>query len=391
MGLKEILFPKATKEPEQLIGEYFDTLTAYQPVFTSFEGSLYEMELTRSAVHSFATQISKLKPEVNGPGNRSLEKMLQFRPNPIQDTSKFLYRLATIFKVQNNVFIVPIEGDSGIIGYYPVMPDNVRFAEHNNRLYCIYSIGQGKMAIEFSKVGMLNQFQYRSDFYGEANTALRPTLELMHTQNEGIIEGVKSSATIRFLARLAHKLQDTDIRKERERFAKDNLSNTNHTGVLMFDNRYEEVKQIISRPFVVDKAQMDSIKDNVYSYFGTNEEILQNKFNSDQWNAYYEGALEPFAIQLSLTMTNMTFSPREVAFGNQIIFTANRLQYASNSEKLSIVTQLFDRGFLTHNQGLEIFNMASVEDGDKRYIRKEYAEYTEADSVDLVEVDNEET
>lgn len=394
MGLKEILFPKKEKDPDKIIGEYFDALTAYQPVFTSFEGSLYEMELTRSAVHSFATQISKLKPEIKGSGNTNLERMLQYMPNPIQDTSKFLYRLATIYKVQNNVFIIPIIGDVGVIGYYPVLPDNVRFVEHKNQLYVIYSIGQSKSAVEFSKVGMLTQFQYRSDFFGETNGPLRPTLELMHSQNEGIIEGIKSSASIRFMARLAHKLSDEDLKKERERFAKDNLGSDNNTGVLTFDQRYEDVKQIISRPFVVDNAQMSSIRENVYNYFGTNDAILQNKFNSDQWNAYYEGALEPFAIQLSLTMTNMTFTPREIAFGNNIIFTANRLQYASNNEKLSIVTQLFDRGFITHNQGLEIFNMADVgAEGDKRFIRKEYMEYsglTEASDDKLNEVDDEE-
>jgi hypothetical protein len=391
MGLKEILFPNKGKDPEKLVGEYFDALTAYQPVFTSFEGSLYEMELTRSAVHSFATQISKLKPEVRGTGNQTLERMLQFKPNPIQDTSKFLYRLATIYKVQNNVFIVPIIGEAGIVGYYPIVPDNAKFVEHNKKLFVIYEIGQSRSAIEFEKVGMLNQFQYRNDLFGDSNSALRPTLELMHSQNEGIIEGIKSSASIRFMARLAHKLSDADVKKEREKFTEQNLGQSNNTGVMMFDQRYEDVKQIISRPFVVDSAQMSNIKESVYSYFGTNENILQNKFNSDQWNAYYEGALEPFAIQLSLTMTNMTFTPREIAFGNDIIFTANRLQYASNTEKLNIVTQLFDRGFLTHNQGLEIFNMATVgEEGDKRYIRKEYAEYDNLNSIDDPEGEGEE-
>jgi len=119
---------------------------------------------------------------------------------------------------------------------------------------------------------------------------------------------------------------------------------------------------------------VEHIKNNVYNYFGVNEKILQNNFDEDEWNAFYEGKIEPFAIQLSLVMTNMTFTEREIAFGNQIIFTANRLQYASNQSKLNIVTQLFDRGMLTHNEGREIFNMSPIEGGDKYYIRKEYAE-----------------
>ena len=70
----------------------------------------------------------------------------------------------------------------------------------------------------------------------------------------------------------------------------------------------------------------------------------------------------------------MTFTDRELAQNNSIMWTANRLQYASNKTKLQIVSQLFDRGFLTHNQGREIFNMSSIPDGDKYYIRLEYGE-----------------
>ena len=126
--------------------------------------------------------------------------------------------------------------------------------------------------------------------------------------------------------------------------------------------------------YTVDSAQMAQIKENVFNYFGTNEKILQNNFTSDEWGAYYEGKIEPFAIEASLVHTNMKFTPHEIAFGNDIIFEANRLQYASNKEKLEIVTQLFDRGFISHDQGLEIFNMAGLGAGvgDKRYIRKEY-------------------
>ena len=198
-------------------------------------------------------------------------------------------------------------------------------------------------------------------------------MDLIHTQNQGIIEGVKNSASLRFMAKVAQVLKDKDIEAEKKRFISENLSASNNGGVLLFDQKYEEVKQIDSKPFVVNPIQMSQIKENVFNYFGTNENILQNKFNSDEWNAYYEGKIEPFAIEASLVHTNMTFNQREVAFGNQFMFTANRLQYLSNAEKLNTVTQLFDRGFITHNQGLEIFNMSAVEDGDKRYVRKEYA------------------
>ena len=134
------------------------------------------------------------------------------------------------------------------------------------------------------------------------------------------------------------------------------------------------MKQVESKPFTVNALQMKAINENVYQYFGTNEAILQNRYTEDEWSAYYEAKIEPFAIQLSLVMCNMIFSERELAHGNAIYFTANRLQYASNRTKLDVSTQLFDRGILSRNEIMDIWQLPHVEGGDKRYIRKEYAE-----------------
>ncbi len=369
------LFDKIFKKDEKYVQNYFKTLTAYQPVFSSYEGGLYEMALTRAAIHSIATHISKLKPEVNGPNNERLKRILQYKPNRWQDTSKFLYRLATIYLVQNNAFIAPIYADDleTIVGYYPLLPDRCEVMEYGGTEWLRYQFGSGqKGIIEFNKAGLLTQFQYKDDIFGANNAALYPTLQLLNTQQQGIIEGIKTSATLRFMARLAQPYKPELIKAERQAFVENNLSYENNGGVLMFDTKYADVKPIDSKPFVIDEKQMRLINESVYSYFGVSDKILTNTFTEDEWNAFYEGKIEPFAIQASLVLTNMTFTDHELSFGNDIILSANRLQYASNQTKLNVVTQLFDRGMITQNQGLEIFNMPKVDNGDTRFIRGEY-------------------
>ena len=374
MGIFESIF----KKPKSNIRAdgYFKMLNGYTPVFTNAPESVYEMELTRAAIHRFATFCSKLKPEVKGSAQKRLEHILQFKPNPFMDTTKFIYRIATILSVNNTAFIIPIENEYGqIAGYYPLLPQNCEVLDVGGVPYLRYTFGNGpKAAIEYDRVGVLTQFQYTNDFFGETNAAMRPTMQLIHTQNEGIINGVKNSAQIRFLAKIAQILDPDDIKRERERFTTDNLSADNKSGMIIYDNKFSEVKQVDSKPFTVNALQMQQINENVFNYFGTSAGILQNKYTEDEWNAYYEGKIEPFALQLSLVMSNMTFSEREISHGNEIAFTANRLQYASNQTKLNISTQLFDRGVLTHNQIMDIWNMAHIENGDKRYIRKEYIE-----------------
>lgn len=383
MGILDKLFPnRKQQENKELMEGYFKTLSAYTPSFTTYNGGIYEMELTRAAINAKATAISKLKPEFTGGAYSSLAKRLQFKPNPYMDTTKFLYRLATILSVNTTAFIIPLYGEDmrTIVGYYPLLPQNTEVIEVRGDPWLRYTFANGqKAAIELESVGILTNYQFENDFFGDGNEPLMPTLQLMDIQKQGMQEAVKQSANIRFMAKLGQTVRPDDLEREQKMFSKQNLSADNQSGVMMFDAKYSDVKQIESKPFVIDDKQTEQIKQNVFNYFGINEDILQNKFSEDTWNAFYEGSIEPFAIQLGLVMTNMTFTDKEIAHGNQIMWTANRLQYASNKTKLEMSKQLLDRGVLTINQVNEIWNLPPVEDGDKRFIRREYVDVENLD------------
>lgn len=361
---------------EKQVESYFKLMNAYTPAFTSFEGGVYEMELTRAAIHTFATHCSKLQPTVTGKNNEAFERKLQYRMNPHMATSQYLYKLATLYMTDNTAFVVPLyEADmKTICGFYPLKASTVTPITYNGKEYFRFEFNGGRAAIEREKVGVLNQYLYKSDFFGQTNDALRPTMDLINANNKGIIEGVKRSANVRFLAKLAMTLAPKDMEEERERLIANNLGVENNGGVMVYDQKYEDIKQVVENQFTVNAAQMKIIRDNVYDYFGVNEKILQNSFTSEEWEAYYEGKIEPFAIQASLVHTNITYSDTALAYGNSIVFSADRMMYLSPSEKLQTVTQLFDRGFITHNEGLKIYNLSGIgPEGDKRYIRKEYA------------------
>ncbi|MEG0430291.1 MAG: phage portal protein [Anaerovoracaceae bacterium] len=373
IGLLEKIFPK--KSVDLATGNYFQTLTAYRPRFRTFTGGIYEALMVRASIHTFANHCSKLNIEATS-NDKGLKSILAIRPNPWQTSSQFLYRIATILENDTTAFIVPITDFEGrkIEGFYPVKAQDVVIKEYQNKEFVEFTFPGGKKrAIESNRVGILTKYQYKDDMFGEGNATLRSTIQLIDTQDQGIIEGVKTSAAIRFMAMMSGTYKDKDIIAAKKRFEQTNLEN-NNSGVMVFDEKFKEVKQINSTPILVDDKQMQQIKNNVYTYFGTNEGILMNKFNEEEWNAYYEGKIEPFAIQLSEVLTNMIYSTRELAHDNRILVSANRLEHASHATKVSIVTQLFDRGMMTQNQGLEIFNMKKVEDGDKFYIRREYAE-----------------
>lgn len=390
MGLLDMLFKKP--QGSESIKGYFKMLNGYSPVFTSYNGGVYEQEITRAAIHSFATHCSKLKPEIQGSAYKNLGKKMEFKMNPFMDTTKFLYRVATILEVDNNAFIVPMTDEMGqaIIGYFPIRPSQTEIVQDTaGKPWARYTFTNGqKASIEFDRVGVVNKFQLGDDIYGESNKALYPTMQLISTHNQGIVEGVKQSATIRFMARLTNVYKAEEIAKERKRFTAENLSTENNSGVMMFDNKYADVKQIDSKPFVIDADQMKSIQANVFNYFGTNEKIIQNNFTESDYNSYYEGKIEPFAIQLSLVMSNMTFTERELAQGNRVIFSTSRLDYMSTENKRELVFGAFDRGFMTHNTGCQILGLPEVgEEGNKFFIRVEYAETSKLNEAQGIEGD----
>ena len=378
------------KNKMKVIREDFKLINGYNPVFTSYDGGLYEMELTRAAISSIAQQASKLNPIINSKSSKFLKFniMLGNTPNKKTTTQQFLNRLVTILLCENNAFIIPIYSDDTaqeIIGLYPARSLGARIVEVDGVEYLIYKIGNEEYAEEYEKIGHLKLHQYKSEFLGESNLALKDTLDLIFTQSQGIKEGIKNSANIRFLGRLANVFLPEKLKAERKRVREDNLSVENNGGIMLFDSKYAEIKQIDSKPFIVDDRQLELIKKNVYDYFHVSENIIQCKASEDEWNAFYEGNIEVIALQIGQVLTKMLLTEKEINKGIKVILESSRLQFASNNTKLIVSQTLFDRGVLTQNQVNDIFNLPHVENGDKRYIRKEYAEINQLGVKELEE------
>lgn len=377
MNIIEKIFGKSTKGQNAThYGQRVQMVNGYSPSFTSFSGNLYESDLVRASVEAFAKHCSKLKPEISGNAYKELKQIILTKPNPYQTTSQFLARIATILKMDTTCFIVPLldEKQMSIVGFYPLRASSAEIIDYGGTLYFRYTFATGqKASIEYDRVGVVTNHQYLDDFFGDGNYPINSTMSLIQAQHEGIQEAIKQGAVIRYIAKIASSVRDEDLKKERENFSDFNLSHENKTGVMMYSPKISEVKQIEPHSYVIDPEQMLYIKNSVFNYFGTNEDILQNKYSENVWNAYYEGQIEPFAIQLSQALTNMMFTKNEIAHGNEIKFTANQLQYASNQTKLEITTQLFDRGIFSTKDVADVWNLAH-EGEAKHFIRLEYAE-----------------
>ena len=378
--LDKIFRPAEAKKSEKALQEasaFFQTLTAYAPVFTNWGGAIYESEIVRASIDARARHISKLKVETVGTANQSLQRKLAQGPNQWQTWSQFLYRTSTILDVNNTAFIVPVFDERMIItGVFPVLPSMCSLVEYDGELWLRYQFGNGQFAaVEARKCAILTKHQYRSDFFGDSNYPLRETMQLIHIQNQGIEEGVKNAATFRFMATLNNFSSAKDLAEERKRFTETNLSTESEAGgFLLFPNTYKDIKQIDVRPYAIDADQMKQIRENVFNYFGVSEAVLQNSAKNEDLEAFFDGAIEPFAIQISEAMTKMLFSERERANGSYLIANANRLQYMSTTQKVQMAKELGDRGAILIDEIRELFNYSPLPNGAGQVapIRGEY-------------------
>ena len=361
MGIFEKIFGRR-EGPAQEARQTFQLLEGYRPSFSTWSGSIFESDLIRAALDAHGRHAAKLQPNIQGSAKPGLQSKLTQGPNGFQTWPQFLYRLAVTLYAQNTAFIVPVTGDYGeVTGVMGVVPEGWELIEAQGVPYVRFRFKNGKSrAVELAQVGIMTRFQMNSELFGESNRdAMQPILDLIALQRQGIEEGIKNGATYRFMATSSNWSKDEDLARERQRFDAHNFQGGSG-GVLLWPNTFKDIKQINQESYKVDADQLKLIRENVYSYFAVNEDVIQNKAFGDSWLAFYEGAVEWLAVQLSEVMTRMLYTERERVLGNRIWFTSNRLQYMSNADKMAAISQMADRGLMTRNELREILNLAPL-------------------------------
>lgn len=383
MGLLEFIFPK---RKEVVVKETFKMLDGYVPVFRNWNGAIYESEFVKTAIDAIARHISKLSVVIEGGTQSELLTRLKKSPNGFATWSQFLYRVATILNVKNTAFIVPLRDKYGTtVGIYPICPESWELVRVDTELWVRFKFKSGERTAErLSDIGILTRYQFESEFFGSDNSSLDDTMNLIHIQRQGIEEYTKNASSYRFTASLKNFSNAEDLKKERQRFDAENFQGNSGGGILLFPNTYADVKQINAQSYAVDTEQLKLIERNVFDYFGVNEDVIQNKAYGDMFTAFYEGAIEPLAIQLSEVLTKMLFTPREIAFGSGIYFTANRIQYMTNADKLSVTKDLTDRGVLSINEAREIWQLSPIDGGDRHILRGEYYDTSTGTKVEEI-------
>lgn len=342
---------------------------------SSWNGNLFDNDIVRSAIRPKYLATMKLQPkhiiridneEIRNGKNIRIKELLK-RPNRYMGMSDFLMKMTILKEINNNAFAYVRRDSRGYIEeIYPIPYSTLQIMEYLGETYIKFTFNNGKdMTIHYDDLIHLRKDFYDNDILGSSNmNAIGELMEVINTTDKGLIKAIRDSNIVRWLITYSQALREEDIKAKTKDFVDSYLSiDSELSGAVATDSK-ADLKQVDPKNYVPNALQNKSYVERVYSYFGVNENIVQNKYSEDEFNAFYESEIEPFIVQLSESFTDICFTDREKSLGNEIVFEATNLAYASMKTKIGLV-QFVDRGILTPNEIRKILNLSPIEGGEK--------------------------
>lgn len=381
--------------------EKAEVLNSNTTVFTAWNGGAYGNDIYRGAVDAIARNIAKLKGAhvVYGTGTAKktdgdnvLNRLLQIQPNPYMTAYDMLYKMATHYYLFNNSFAFLDKDDRGNVrAVFPITCTQADFlTDTTGALYVQFRFKNGnEVILPYSDIVHLRRNFNSDELLGDNNEALFPALELAHTENEGIVNGIKTGATIRGILKYPNVLNEEVLKESRDNFISQYLDVSNNGGIVVTDGKNEYVP-IDNKPVTVDPEQTKATATKIYNYLGISEKIVNSTYNEEEWGAFFESVIEPFALLISTEFTRKVFTERELAFGNRIEFASGSMVYASVKTKLEMIKELIPASVLSVEMAREIMNLPPVAEGEKVLQTLNNVDATKANQYQLDEPGNDE-
>jgi phage portal protein BeeE len=138
---------------------------------------------------------------------------------------------------------------------------------------------------------------------------------------------------------------------------------------------------------LVDEATLKFIDEKILRNWGISLPILTGDYTKEQYEAFYQKALEPRINALSQAFTKKLFTSRERAFGNKIEFYPERLIFMTTGQKIEMINLLSPTGALFENEKRTILGLMPLPELEgKRYMSLNWIDANNADAYQVGQV-----
>ena len=400
--------PKNTK--------FAPTMNGFAPIYTQFGTNIYASDVVQQALKCIVDEMKKLNPMhvryINNdpnPVKGSVQDVLE-NPNELMTTSEFIEKTTWLLLLNYNAFIIPtyytwIDDKTGqerryYESLYPIKPDQVDFIEDaNGRLYVKFYFWNGEnTTIPYDDVIHLkynysvNQYMGGDEFGQPNHKPLLNTLQLNDQLLKGVAKAMNASYTINGVVKYNTLLDDGKTEtalKELER----KLANS-ESGFLPLDMK-AEFTPLERRTQIVDENTLKFVDEKILRNWGISLPILTGDYSKEQYEAFYQKALEPLIKTFSQGFTKKMFTKREKAFKNRVEFYPEDLIFMTTAQKIELVNMLSPTGAMFENEKRTIFGLMPLPELEgKRYMSLNWIDANDASqyqvgkvNVDVVDED----
>ena len=385
MGLFDFLKKKDNKQG--LV--YAPTMSGGTPFYSAFGDNLYASDIVVQSIRCKATEFKKLDPRhvrQNGNAlesvtNSSIARVLK-RPNEYMTPADFLEKITILLELNKNVFIYPQYyitkgGEKYFTGLYPLKPSNVEYLSNEaGKLFIHLQFPNGyKITLPNNEIIHWRKDYGVNDYFGggmtgsDDNKGLLKMLKRYDQLTQSIAKALEISCSVNGLVKYNSYLGDEKLAAEREQF--EAALKNNESGILFTDmsTEYTNIPRDIK---LVDESTLKFFYETILRANGTSLAILNGDYTKTQKEAYYEHALEADIKSLGQAFTKCMISDRELAYGNEIIFYPNMIEFMSMENKISFAQIAMPSGSLMKDEFRELFGYPPLPDGQGQVISQGY-------------------
>lgn len=357
-----------------------------------YNGRLYDSDMVRACIRPFARAIGKANAKhirrTFKNGTEGIEvnpepyiRFLLEEPNPLMSMQMLLEKTATQLMLNNNAFIMLVRDELGYpCELYPISCIYVEALLKEDRLYLRFTYKNGKTAVfPYEDIIHLRLDYSDNDIFGTSSVdSLTSLMESIGSVDSSLKNAIKNGGIIRWLIKYNTSMREEDIQKNVKSFVDNYLNVESETFGAAGVDAKGDIQRIEPKDYVPNSAVSLQLKQRLYSFFNTNEKIVQSSYTEDEWISYYETVIEPVIAQLAAELTRKLFTRRERGFGNKIVFENSNLTFASMNTKLALVNYI-DRGVMTPNEVRSILNLEPIDGGDVPLLRKDTGKLEDGD------------
>ena len=398
MGLFDI-FKRKKKivDPIQYDTRFFrSTLNLFQ----DFGDNINASDVVKICIDRIATHSAKLKPRyVKTEDDKTVQEkkgnlsyILKFQPNYLMSPFDFIYRVVTLLFLNNNAFIYPVYDENyDLKELWPIKPNNVEvLKDEGGSMFFRFYFSDGKTyTLPYESIIHLRRFYGVNDVFGGTSAAsdhaaLLKTIKINDSLLQGVDNAIRSSFQIKGLLKINGLLNEKDKTAQKAEFDKALKESIENDGsaIVPVDLKSEYVP-LTSDPKLIDSTTLTFLQKKIISYFGVSDAIFDNKYNENEYNAFYESVIEGIAIQMSEAFSKALLTRGQLEKGEQIIFYSERLQYASWNTKVQAIEKLMGLGILSLNESRALLGFEPIEGGSKRLQSLNYVDADKASEYQL--------